>query len=134
MNFSPYLANKIARWLAAQAMPSAPSTIYLGLWNGNPLSGGTEVGGTITGGAARIAPTITVPANDGSANVVVASTDANFGAAVAGTTVTYLSIHDAVSGGNLLACKALTTSRTVSIGDVVKVLLGDWSFTVLKAS
>jgi hypothetical protein len=136
MNFSPYFANKIARWMAGNAMPSAPSAIYIGLWNGNPLSGGTEVGGTITGAAARIAPTLNTVANDGSANVLSASADANFGASVAGAdqTVSYLTLHDAVSAGNILGVKALAAARTVSLGDNVKVLAADWSFTVLKAS
>jgi len=134
MNLSPYLANKLARWMAGQAMPTAPTSLFVGLWNGDPLAGGTEVGATITGAAARIAVAIVVPANDGIDNLVEQSAETSFGLSVSVTpvNVTYTTLHDAVTAGNILAVRELDTPKTIAQNDTVKFPLGDLSFSFEK--
>lgn len=135
MNLSPYLANKLARWFAAQAMPSAPAALYVGLWDGDPLDGGSEVGGDILDDTpARIEISVATPANDGEDNVLVSDADADFGASQSATpvSVTHIAIHDADTAGNILAIKALDTPRTVNETDEVKVASGDFTLTVTK--
>lgn len=134
MNLSPYLANKLARWLNGNAFPAAPANLYVGLWNGNPLSGGTEVGATITGGAARIVVDQDTVANDGSDNTLSSESDADFGISVSATPVpiTHLTTHDAVAAGNILKIKALDSPRVVALNDHVFVGSGDFSITIEK--
>lgn len=134
MNISPWLANKIARWIAGTAMPAAPAQLFVGLWNGDPLAGGSEVGATITGGAARREVSTGTPPDDGSTNVVTSDAVADFGASVSATPVpiTHITVSDAGTGGNYLGIKELDTPRTVNQTDIVRVQIGDFTFTIQK--
>jgi len=115
-------------------MPTAPTSLFVGLWNGDPLAGGTEVGATITGAAARIAVAIVIPANDGIDNLVEQSAETSFGLSVSVTpvNVTYTTLHDAVTAGNILAVRELDTPKTIAQNDTVKFPLGDLSFSFEK--
>jgi hypothetical protein len=39
--------------------------------------------------------------------------------------VTHVGVYDAVTGGNLLAYAALTSSKTIETGDVFRIPTGD---------
>ena len=45
-------------------------------------------------------------------------------------TVTYAAVYDAVSGGNLMAYGALTTSKTIASGDVLRIPAGDFDINL----
>lgn len=129
-DLSKYFGNKIVRWLAGQAMPTAPVTLYLALFNGDPKASGTEVTTTIRP-AGRVAVTWTTPASNDTDNVLVNSAAVDFGAADADADVTHSAVFDASSGGKRIASKALpggtaaiVASQPVSFG------AGDVSFTV----
>jgi len=104
---------------------TAPATLYVGLYTSDPGEGntGTEVSGgsyarqsaafTITGNAAANTAAIEFPTASGSWG-----------------TVTYVGVSDASSGGNLLASGALTTSKTISSGDVFRIPTGDLDITL----
>jgi hypothetical protein len=126
-DLSTYLGNKIVRWLAAQAMPSAPAALYLALYNGDPKAGGTDVTTTIATGG-RIAAAFTAPAS-GTTNTMASTADADFGAAAGGATVTHVAVFDAASGGNMLASKSVG-SNVVSAGQDVKFSAGNLVFTI----
>lgn len=106
-----------------------PATIYVALFTSAPTvsGGGTEVAG---GSYARAA---------------VTNNSANWPAAVAGAksnanavtfpqatalwgTVVAVGIFDALTGGNLLDFAALTTPRTVNVGDTFSFPVGDLAF------
>lgn len=126
-DLSTYLGNKIVRWLGGNAMPTAPASLYLALYNGDPKSGGSEVTTTIRT-AGRIAASLSVPAS-GTTNTMTTSADADFGAAAGGATVTHVAVCDASSAGNILASHSVG-SNTISAGQDVKFSAGNLTFTI----
>jgi hypothetical protein len=125
MSFSNYLENKVMLHVFGGTSYTAPATLYVGLYTSDPGEDdtGTEVSGgsyarqtaafTITGGAAANTAAIEFP-----------TASASWG------TVTYVGVRDASTGGNLLASGALTTSKTISSGDVFRIPAGDLDITL----
>jgi len=130
-----YLGNKVCRWLAGNAMPTAPAACYVGLFNGNPKTSGAEVSDTINAGG-RVAITFDAIANDGVDNEITNSADVDFGQAAGDVAnLDYVGIFDAASGGNLLFSKALPGGPfAVAAGTPIKFLTGDLTFTIGFAS
>lgn len=122
---SNYLANAILNYLDGDAMPTAPTDVYVALFNGDPTasgSGGTEVTTTIRV-AGRLAVTWSAVASRACSN----SADIDFGTAAGGATVTHAALFDAASAGNMLAWSPLDTTRVVVAGDPVVIPTGDLS-------
>ena len=116
--FSNYLENEILDWVNGGAFPTQPSATWVQLFNGSPTEaggGGTALysriavaaGGwtTTTGATATISNTAAITIT--SAAATSASAD-NFG------------IFDNSTSGNLLFLGALSTAKTISVGDEVK--------------
>ena len=124
-----YLENKIIDWLFRGQAFTPPATIYVSLHTGacSDSSGGTEVSG---GSYARIgvaaslanwagtqsAGSTTASSGTGgttsnNGTITFAAPTANWGS------ITHVGLNDAVSGGNPLACNALTIPKTVNNGD-----------------
>lgn len=99
---------------------TAPTTIYLALHTADP----TDAGGNATevanaGGSTYSRQTITFSAASG--GTIAASAAVEF-ANMPSTTVTHVSLWDSSSGStNLLWSGALATSRTVVLGDSLRV-------------
>jgi hypothetical protein len=121
VSFSNYLENKVLDHVFGGSAYTAPATLYVGLFTSNPgeAGAGTEVSG---GSYARqtIAFTVTGSQASSSAAVEFPTATASWG------TITYAAVYDAVSGGNLLASGALTTSKTIDSGDVFRIPSGDF--------
>ena len=125
---SNYLENLVLGWaLKGQAMGTAPSAVYVGLFNGDPLdtgAGGTEVTTTIRAGG-RVAATFGTITTNAGANTVANTGTVDFGAAAGGATVTHFGIFDAASAGNLLYASALTGgSQAISATNLVSFAAG----------
>ena len=125
MSFSNYLENKVQGHVFGATPYTAPATLYVGLYTSDPGEGntGTEVSG---GSYARQSVAFTVTDNQASntAAVEFPTATASWG------TVTYAAIFDAVSGGNMLAYGALTTSKTIASGDVLRIPAGDFDINL----
>lgn len=122
---SNYLANEILGWIKGEAMPTAPATVYVALFNGDPTatgSGGTEVTETI-----RTAGRVAVTWGAVTARAVANSAQIDFGTAAGGATVTHCAIFDAATAGNMLAYTPLDNTRNVNAGDPVVFPVGDLS-------
>lgn len=121
MSFSNYLENKVLDHVFGGVAYTAPTTLYVGLFTSNPgeTGSGTEVSG---GSYARqtIAFTVTGSQASNTAAVEFPTATASWG------TITFAAIYDALSGGNLLAYGALTTSKTIDNGDVFRIPTGDF--------
>tara|TARA_S200000501_G_scaffold323622_1_gene320376 strand:- start:111 stop:500 length:390 start_codon:yes stop_codon:yes gene_type:complete len=115
--FSDFLETKVLQHVFGASAYSAPSTLYISLYTAAPTDsgGGTEVSTSGTA-YARQSGAFTVTGNTASntANIEYATATANYGTVVA------MGIHDAATGGNLLAYGSLTTSKSVSSGDVFR--------------
>ena len=122
---SNYLANAILGWFGGDDMPTAPATVYVALFNGDPTaagSGGTEVTTTIRAGG-RVAVDWGAVASRARAN----DAQIDFGTAAGAATVTHAAIFDASTAGNMLAYTPLDNTRNVNAGDPVVFPVGDLS-------
>lgn len=129
-DLSKYLGNKLARWLGGQEMPAPPTDIFIALFNGDPKASGIEVTTTVNS-AGRLPVTWTVPASNATDNVLVSSSDVDFGDSEGDTDISHIAAFDAASGGNRLASKAVPGGTLdIPTGTGVKFLAGDLSFTL----
>ena len=127
--FTDYLEDKVLDHVFGGTAYTAPSTLYVGLFTAAPsdTGGGTEVSG---GSYARKSmPAMTVSgtspttATNGAAVEFVTATG-SWG------TVTHVGIFDASSSGNLLCWAALSASKVVASGDVIRFDQGDLDVTL----
>ena len=126
--FSDYLEDAVLDHVFGGSAYTAPATLYVALYTVAPTDtgGGTEV----TGGAyARQTSTFTVSGTDPTTATNAAAIEYPTATGDYGTVVA-VGILDALSGGNLLAYADLTTSKTVSTGDVFRFDAGDLDITL----
>lgn len=125
MAFTDYLENKLVAHTFSATAYTSPSTVYVALYTVAPTDSttGTEVSGggyarqsasfTTTGNAATNASAIEYPTATGNYGTVVAT-----------------ALLDASSGGNMLAYATLSSSKTISTGDVFRIPAGDLDITL----
>ena len=114
---SNYLENALINATLRNTTYTSPTTVYAGLFTSDPTDAGsgTEVSG---GSYARKAITFAAPSNGVTTNSAAAC---EFDQATGSWgTITHFGIFDALTSGNLLYHGALTTSKTISSGDVFK--------------
>lgn len=125
MSFSNTYETNVLTWTFTSDAVTRPTAWYLGLFTAAPSEsgGGTEVSG---GSYAREAVTFSVSGNlatnSGAIEFPVAT--ANWG------TITHVAVFDASTGGNQIAYAALTASKTIASGDVLRVPAGDLDITL----
>ena len=125
--FTDYLEDALLKHVFTNTAYTSPTTVYAALFTVAPsdTGGGTEVSG---GAYARqsmafsVSGTGTLATN--SAAVEYPTATADYGTVVA------VGIFDASTSGNLLAYANLTTSKTVSSGDVFRFNAGDVDITL----
>lgn len=128
-DLSTYLGNKVVRWMAGQAFPSAPATVYVALFDGDPKGAGSEVTTTVRA-AGRVAVDFEAPPAAGTDNSITTDGVSDFGDSDGAADISHLAIFDASSSGNLLVSKALASPVSVEAGEGVKVNAGDMTLTV----
>jgi hypothetical protein len=120
--------NTMLDWLDGKTNAPAVGTRYITTFNGDPQAGGTENISSLTGSANRINMTTAMAAASGGS--AASNADIVFTASSAGSaTVDYVAVYDAITGGNLLA-SAQVTSKSVTLGDSLKILSGNLTFTI----
>jgi hypothetical protein len=126
MSFSNTFETRVLQWaLDPLASPTRPTATYLALFTSNPAEDGS--GTEVSGGAyARQAVSITVSGNTASNTAAVEYPTAT----AAYGTVSHVGIYDALTSGNLIAYGALTTSKAIDTGDVLRVPTGDLDITL----
>jgi hypothetical protein len=131
-SFSDFTELELLDHLFGAATYTPPGTLHISLFTAAPSDsgGGTEVTG---GSYARVAVTNNAtnwPAASGGAKangtvITFPTPSANWGTVVA------FGVHDASSGGNLIAWADLTTNRTINNGDgAPKFAVGDLDVTL----
>lgn len=122
---SDYLENEILDHILGTGAYTMPTTVYVGLSTGsfNDDNSGTELTGN---NYAREAITFGAAASGVASN----SAAVEFNAATGSWgTVSHFGLFDALSGGNLLIHGALTASKVISSGDILKIAIGDMDIT-----
>jgi|TARA_R110000796_G_scaffold174226_2_gene291171 hypothetical protein len=125
MSFSNTFETTVLTWVFTTGSATRPTAWHIALYTAAPsdTGGGTEVSG---GGYGRQAVAFAISGNTASNNAAIewdVATD-NYG------TVSHVGVFDASSGGNLIAYAALTTSKTISTGDVFRLPSGDLDITL----
>jgi len=125
MSFSNTYETNVLTWTFTNSSVTRPTAWYLGLFTVAPGEGGggTEVSG---GSYAREAVTFSVSGDTATntAALEFAVATADWG------TITHVAVFDASTGGNQIAYAALTTSKTIATGDVLRVPAGDLDITL----
>ena len=122
---SDYAENKLLDHILGTTSFTMPTTVYVGLSTGSfgDDNSGTELTGN---GYARKSISF------GAASSGTASNDAavEFAAATGSWgTVSHFGLYDASTGGNLLIHGALTASKVIATGDILKIAIGDMDIT-----
>lgn len=124
---SNYLENALLNATLRNTTYTSPATVYAALFTSDPTDAGsgTECTGS---GYARKAITFAAPSNGVTTNSAAAC---EFDQATGSWgTITHFGIYDALTTGNLLYHGALTTSKTISSGDVFKFATSSVSVTL----
>ena len=125
MSFSNTFETRVLTWVFTSGSATRPTAWYVALFTTNPAedASGTEVSG---GGYARQSATFTVSGNTASNSGAIEYPTATAGYG----TVSHVGVFDASSGGNLISYAALTTSKTIETGDVLRIPAGDLDITL----
>uniref|UniRef100_UPI004047D3DE phage tail fiber protein n=1 Tax=Shewanella sp. TaxID=50422 RepID=UPI004047D3DE len=129
-SFSDYTENLTLKYLFTTESVTRPTAWYVGLFTAAPsdAGGGTEVSGNayVRKATGTMAVSGTSPTNctNSAAIEFAAASGGNWG------TITHVAIFDASSGGNMLGWSALTTSRTINDGDILRIPAGDLDITL----
>lgn len=125
MSFSNTFETRVLTWVFTSSSATRPTAWYVALFTTNPAedASGTEVSG---GGYARQSATFTVSGNTASNSGAIEYPTATAGYG----TVSHVGVFDASSGGNLIAYAALTTSKTIDTGDVLRIPADDLDITL----
>lgn len=125
MSLTNTFETRVLEWLLTTGSPTRPTAWYLGLFTGAPgeAGGGTELSGDAY---VREAVTFTVSGdtatNSGAVEWPVATGDWG--------TITHVAIFDALTSGNMIAYAALSNSKTIETGDVLRIPATDLDVTL----
>jgi hypothetical protein len=130
-DLTPYVGNKIARWLGGQAMPPPPSSLEVAIYNGNPKSSGVEVTNDINS-SGRITVTWVVPAS-GTDNELTNDDPVDFGNSENNVDFSHVAIFD--GDGNMIAAKAIPGGPfSITAGSQVRFNSGGITFVFGSAT
>ena len=125
MSLSNTFETHTLNYLFTATSVTRPTAWYVALFTSNPDedASGTEVSG---GAYARQSVAFTVSGNtaSNSAAIEFPTATASYG------TVTHIGVFDASSAGNLIAYAALTTSKAIDTGDVMRINSSDLDVTM----
>lgn len=125
MSFSNTYETNVLTWALTNSAVTRPTAWYIGLYTTDPgeTGAGTEVSGN---GYARVAATFTV-SGDTASN----SADIEFSAATGSWgTITHLAVLDASTAGDVIAYGALTASKAIGTGDILRIAAGELDITL----
>jgi hypothetical protein len=125
MSFTNTFETRVLTWVFTNSSATRPTAWFVALYTGAPndAGGGTEVSG---GAYARQAVTFSVSGDTATNTGAIEYPTATAGYG----TVTHVGIFDASTGGNLIAYAALTASKTIDTGDVLRLPAGDLDVTL----
>ena len=127
MSLSNTFETHTLNYLFTSTSVTRPTAWYVALFTSNPAedASGTEVSTSGTA-YARQSATFTVSGNtaSNSAAIEFPTATASYG------TVTHIGVYDAASAGNLIAYAALTTSKAIDTGDVMRLPASDLDITM----
>jgi hypothetical protein len=129
-DLTPYLGNKIVRWINGNAMPTAPTALYLAFFDGNPKTSGVEVGADINSTNPRQLITFAA-VSSGVAHLLTSNIAVDWGNSEGAASFSHVALFDADTGGNMLFSK-IANGAPISVlaGSSVKFLSGTVTLNV----
>jgi hypothetical protein len=127
--FSDYMEAKIVDGFLRNTAYTPAANVYLALFESDP---GEATGGTETSFTNYARQAVAWTALDGSGqtkNSALVTFPANANAS-ASVTITHMAIYDAATTGNRLMYAALTSSKTLAVGDVLAFAANACVFTL----
>ena len=126
-DFSQYLRRKLVDHALGTTEFTMPTTVYVSAYQGDPFSSGTEIDDDTHTEYERQACTFAAADTNGDA---ASDEDVTWAQAVAawstsGSPIDYAGLHDAATGGNLLARVPLNPSKVIGVGDTLTIPTGD---------
>lgn len=132
-DLSAYFGNILLRWLNNQAdMPSRPTALYIGLFNGNPKTSGTEIGATVNASNPRQAITFASLAS-GAAHLLTSNSAQDWGNSAGSATWSHIGLFDSDTpgSGHLYASRPLSGgTQLINAGSSVKFSAGAITFNI----
>lgn len=127
--FSNYLEDQITGWIAGTSM-TAPTATFVQLYSQDPTDAGSATGAlysrvTVASGAGSW-----TRGTGGAGTITNASAITITSSATATASATHFGVFDASATGNLLFYGALTTSKSIAVGDEVKFNASALTLTV----
>lgn len=127
LSLSNTYETNVLTWLLTGDAVTRPTSFYVALFTSNPDedASGTEVSTSGTA-YARQSVTFSVSGNTATntAAIEFATATASYG------TVTHVGVYDASTAGNLIAYAALSTSKAIDTGDVLRLPANDLDVTL----
>ncbi len=131
-SFGNYLENELLDHVFGNSAYSAPATLYLALSTADPTDDGSGLNEPSGGSYARLGvtnnltnfPAATGGSKSNGVDFTFVTATASWGV------ISHMAIFDAVSGGNMLAHAALTSSKTIDNGDTVIFEAGNLTITL----
>lgn len=125
MSFSNTYETNVLTWTFTNSAVTRPTAWYIALYTSDPgeAQGGTEVSG---GSYVRQSATFTVTGDTAtnSAAIEFPAASASWG------NITHVAVVDASTAGTQIAYAALTTSKTIDTGDILRIPTGDLDITL----
>jgi hypothetical protein len=127
--FSNYSEEKIVEHFLRNNAVASPVTVYMALFESDP---GEDNSGTETAYANYARQVATWTSLDASgqtqnSNVITFAANGNASAAIA---LTHAALYDAATNGNLILKGALSTPKTLQVGDVLSFSINAISLTI----
>jgi|LSQX01.2.fsa_nt_gb hypothetical protein len=126
-DFSEYLRRKLVDHALGTTSFTMPTAIYVSAYQGDPFGSGTEIDdGTHTEYERQTCAFDSADTNGDAAS----AEDVTWAQAVAAwstsqSPIDYAGLHDAATGGNLLARVPLSPSKVIDAGDTLSIPSGD---------
>jgi len=125
MSFSNTFETRVLQWALTTGSPTRPTAWWVALFTTDPTDAGT--GTEVSGGSySRTAVTFTVSGDTATNSGAVEFPEAT------GTwgTITHIGVFDAATSGNLVVHAALTASKAIASGDILRFPAGDIDVTL----
>jgi len=127
--FSNYLEDQITGWIAGTSM-TAPTATFVQLYSQDPTDAGSATGAlysrvTVASGAGSW-----TRGTGGAGTITNASAITITSSATATASATHFGVFTSATGGDMLFYGALTTSKSIAVGDEVKFNASALTLTV----
>lgn len=127
--FSDYFEQKIVQWISGTQLPNPGSATFLQLYSQDPTEAGSATGALYSRYSVASGATswTTATGGAGSASGATLSNASAFtitSSATATASATHFALFTSATGGDLLFYGALTTPKTIAVGDEVKFNIG----------